>query len=281
MGGEVGGHDPFRLHLFDLIVSDGLRMNHDRAAVGLAMPLVGLLHRGDQLIRRRIAIGMGDHRYSLGKKTIHILVRLRIGQFRIAPVVGRPPLRRHLIGFGEPGRFSLGRAIQPQLDSADAKMIGIGAGNGKLPVRPPSAAMPGIGHHVQLEQALPRRLAQQLQIGQGRRAFLKGGDAETGVVVLGLFQQTQALRNILCRQQVGIDSMHRGAFQDAIGPLASRNAADRAARWIFRLGGNAGGFQAHGIAGHQMAGDMPGHDGMLPGNLVHIQAVGMTPLGKQ
>ena len=123
--GEQRRHDAERLQLVQLIHADGLAVDHDRATVLGAVAVRGVAHRPDQQVDGGVAVGVDLDLPVVPEGQFDGVQGLLLGHRRIAAIGGGLALGRYVVGLGQPGGLALGRAVQRQLDPADAELADV------------------------------------------------------------------------------------------------------------------------------------------------------------
>ena len=184
MGYKEGRDHPQGFKPGELVPSHQLGMDHHRPAQPPSSFPLQALHDGQILLRRPVAVAVGQELHIPLQSAFHPLIHLLIGESGVAPVVALPR-----IGLAHPGGASLRRAVQKYLIPADFHMI--------LVVPHPVAkllhdvfAIPGIGigHHIQLQKLLCQHSLVKGKHGVHEHALLHRGNAVGGIPVLSADQ---------------------------------------------------------------------------------------------
>ncbi len=277
MGGEVGRHHAQFGHAVELVLPDRLGVDHDRSVISQIHGLAGLVQSVQQHLGGRVAVAVHQHGDASADEVGHALVGHGLRDHGIPAVVVPLAVGWHLVGFAQVGRLALRRTIQEQLDATDLHSVLVLAQ--RDPVRNGKRGIHthGVQNDVEIDVPGDGRLFDHLVDFPGGAAVLDGGDAVLGVHRKGLAQVRPGCG--VAAAVIDVAQRRGGRFlQDAVGLIGAWLTADRAARGIGRLGGDAAQVQRHGVHGGQVTGDVDERDGVVAGDRVQVGSVGVSLL---
>lgn len=175
---EKRGEDAERTHLLQLVEPQQLRVDHDRPECGKLWILGGHgADRAQELRRRGVAVAVGKQLHAARRGLPERPFHLRVGHGAVAAVTAAG------VGFAQPGRAPLRRAVQKDLHAADAQAPLV-AGRGKQRAGAVERLRGRVGYGVEHEQAaLLQRAVDREQLLR-QQPLLHGGDAVGRIAAL-------------------------------------------------------------------------------------------------
>ena len=123
VGSEIGRHHTILVEHRDLIFAQCLGMDHDCSPIGIAECSPHRFNAANELIASGVAIDVREHRHAGREVGVQIPLERFIGKMTIAAIVFAPTFRRHMVGLCQPCGLALRRAVEHELDAANAKSI--------------------------------------------------------------------------------------------------------------------------------------------------------------
>ena len=280
--GEKGGHDAELLHRVELVFAGELRVDCDGTVIG-SLVSQGLRHALDHQIDGGVAIGVRQHRNASAEHARHLCLVVGRIDARVRNVVGGGTRWALDVGLGQPGRASLGRSVERELDARDPNPVLVFAAMADRLDRCIQRHRVDMHErsHVERQGCVGGDGTQASHELYSRRPILDRGDAVARVVSEGALQ--------FCRESLGGALPHDGGqhrkgrrfFEHAVGLARARPASDHATRRVRRLRGQADLGECGGIERHQMSGYVHQPDRMPRGDAIEVVPRRVSAFGQQ
>ena len=279
---EERGHDVQLRGAVELVRAHELGVDDDGAVVGHGIHVRDrFVHSVDHEIHRRVAVGVHDDR-DAGLDQLVGLGLVLVGiHHAVGHIVRRRARRALLVRDRDPGRASLGRAVQHELHPGHPETVVVSKRVRHVRGRVRRAEFADEGRDIRLEGLPVGGRLEDGRVLRGDSTVLDGGCAVAQVNVDGLADQVAERLPGRGGPPFERQQSAGGFFQHPVGFHRALDAADQAAWRIRRIGGDVAGREQGGVGRDQVSRHMGEDDGMFGRRAVQILASGMPALLEQ
>ena len=282
--GEKRRQDAVRPHTIELILADGLGVNHHRPAIVTLAPVppLGARHRLDHLLRGGVAVGVRQQLDAVWRSSPPPSGRPRRPRTGGCRCKTPAPRQREQVRLGQPGALPLRQSVEHQLEPADPEPAAV-APRERRPVGAQASVSWYSGYETRSIGSVPFSAAAQASPSRRRRwPVLCGRDPEAGVIRARPSQQVGMAVLGIAGKHVNLTCAHAASCKRPVGSRepgrrtihlsTCRPPVDR------RGGGDTRLIERHAVADRHVPRGMHHPDRKLGGDAVEILLRRVAPL---